>query len=74
MPQSSLRLLEVHVVSEIKRLRRRRSDRFDEIRRLHSRPPVVGVNECNGELVLKNSVRRRVFPQGSFFRFVFFLR
>src|SRR5207237_8101383 len=27
---------------------------------------------CNGELVLKNSLRRRVFPQGSFFRFVFF--
>src|SRR5439155_12476712 len=25
----------------------------------------------NGELVLKNSLRRRVFPQGSFFRFVF---
>jgi hypothetical protein len=30
------------------------------------------VSECNRELVLKNSVRRRVFPQGSFFRFVFF--
>jgi eukaryotic-like serine/threonine-protein kinase len=28
----------------------------------------------NGLLVLKNSVRRGVFPQGSFFRFVFFLR
>ena len=30
------------------------------------------LNECNGELVLKNSVRRRVFPQGSFFPFVLF--
>ena len=29
---------------------------------------------CKRLLVLKNSVRRRVFPQGSFFRFVFFLR
>ena len=32
---------------------------------------IVGVKS---PLVLKNSVRRRVFPQGSFFRFLFFLR
>jgi hypothetical protein len=32
----------------------------------------IGDRECKRPLVLKNSVRRRVFPRGSFFRFVFF--
>jgi hypothetical protein len=49
------------------------------------KPPLTGVASleadsgledccCNIALVLKNSVRRRVFPQRGFFRFVFFLR
>jgi hypothetical protein len=41
------------------------------VNRRHSLTLVVSVIEI---LVLKNSVRRRVFPQGNFFRFVFFLR
>ena len=46
----------------------------DLITRLGSKYIETPFDDCNRELVLKNSVQRRVFPQGSFFRFVFFLR